>query len=179
MSRYAQITALLCVFLLSSAAGRAESYTHNFNSLWDAEPRALAFASSNTIGTVSSAPEMAYTVSGTGSSFAYQEEKYVIYLKTNSAFVTTSVAVEDLTYIDVHCLASPENVKVWYSTTSNAGPWTPITDSEAYSCSGTKATVYMPAKGNYFLKIGCTSAVSIFEISYYVSPCHCLRVVSE
>lgn len=177
MSRYAQITALLCVFLLSSAAGRAESYTHNFSSLQSAS--ALQFLSSNTVGRVTATPEMDYTVSGTGSSFAYQEEKYVIYLKTNSAFVTTSVALEDLTYIDVHCLAPPENVKVWYSTTSNAGPWTPITDSEAYSCSGTKATVYMPAKGNYFLKIGCTSAVSIFEISYYVSPCHCLRVVSE
>lgn len=177
MSRYAQITALLCVFLLSSAAGRAESYTHNFNSLWDAEPRALAFGSKSTLGIVSATPAMTYTVSG--SSFAYASEQYVINLSTSSAYVTTSVALEDLTYIDVHCLASPENVKVWYSTTSNAGPWTPITDSEAYSCSGTKATVYMPAKGNYFLKIGCTSAVSIFEISYYVSPCHCLRVVSE
>ena len=174
MSRYAQITALLCVFLLSSAAGRAESYTHNFSSLWDAS--ALEFASKSTLGIVSATPAMTYTVSG--SSFAYTSSQYVINLSSGSAFVTTSVAVEDLTKIDILCLASPGNVVVSYSTSSSAGPWTAI-DAGTYSIGGAIVTVNLPAKGNYFLKIGCTSAVNIAEVKYYVSPCHCLRVVSE
>lgn len=175
MNRSVRIGISICVLLLSAAIGRAEVLIHNFQSLYDASPRALSWTNSNTVGIVTAPPVLNYTCVE-GGKYAYSTS-YYINLPEN-AYVTTSVAVEDLTKLLL--LRSPAtigNMCFWISTDNST--WTDISGGAVYNVN--QVEVSMPEKGNYYLKIGRAgdTPIQIFEFDYYVSPCHCLRVVSE
>lgn len=178
MKRYLLIITGICVMLLSSASGRAEKLTHNFDDM-RVSPYTLTWPVSNEVGVASIAPLLSYQCASSGT-FDY-DTHYVISLPQSTSYVTTSAAVDDLTKIEItRTPATNGNMKFWISTDNS--PWTDITSSATYDTY--VVTVPMPSKGNYYLKIGRTTddgktAVQIREIQYYTKPCQCLQIVVE
>lgn len=162
--------------LLSSASGRAEKLTHNFNAM-RVSPYTLTWPVSNEVGVASIAPLLSYQCASSGT-FDYIDSHYCISLPKSTSVVTTSAAVDDLTKIEItRAPATDDNMKFWISTDNSS--WTDITSSATYDTY--VVTVPMPSKGSYYLKIGRTTdaAVQIREIQYYTKPCQCLQIVVE
>lgn len=176
MKRYLLIITGICVMLLSSASGRAEKLTHNFDAM-RVSPYTLTWPVSSEVGVASIAPLLSYQCASSGT-FNYLDTHYCISLPQSTSYVTTSAAVDDLTKIEItRTPATDDNMKFWISTDNSS--WTEITTSATYD--KFVVTVPMPSKGSYYLKIGRTSAaeVQIREIQYYTKPCQCLQIVVE
>ena len=177
MKDFARI-GVICVLLLSTVFGSAEELTHDFNAAYAAGK--FNWSNSRTIGTVGQPPEMNYVCAG---SATFENSTFIyIHLSAVSSTVTTSVAVDDLTKVRIaRTTTDAKNMRFWISTDNSS--WTQITDEDLIEYKSYEVTVTMPSKGNYYVKIGratgTSSAVDIREITYIVSPCHCLRIVSE
>lgn len=175
MKDFARI-GVICVLLLSTVFGSAEELPHDFNAAYTAGK--ITSENKNTRITIEMPPALTYTCENS-CVFTYNAA-YVFRMSAGNSTITTSEAVEDLTKIRINRTLTGENCTIKISTDNIS--WTQITDATLIEYDTYYMTVTMPAKGNYYVQIGRTSGsyvLEISEITYIVSPCHCLRIVSE
>ena len=164
------IAAILCLITLGTNILRAEGFTHNFQSMFDAVPKTLTVTGSNKVG---STQQATYTCSGGTAKFYLYSSILSVCLEGSGAQVTTS-AISDLDslrimYMPVEYL----DFKVYTSTDSVS--WTEQTVK--HDINGIK-TVKLPSQGECFVRfVRQGTNCYLRQIEYITrSSCRCLRV---
>ena len=178
MKRTIYIIALLT---LSSAFCRAESVpsiTHNFNTM--SENSTLTWPVNYKTGVT---PQLTYACTGTSATFGtYSDVNITLNMSAANDIITISPAIEGLTKFEINFYQNSkrESIEVYVSTDgTNWGD--PITGSDYREDAKQLIRIKNLPRNNYYIQIRnkTSTAVSIFEMRYYQTSCHCLRVVSE